>query len=69
MISKVKKPMTLKEQAIKLIMSLPNDYTLEVIQYHLYVYQKVERGISAIDVGAVVPQDEVEKRIKDLLKR
>ena len=31
-----------KEAAIKLIQSLPDDCTFEEIQYHLYVREKVE---------------------------
>jgi hypothetical protein len=37
-----------KEEAIRLIQSLPDDCSLEEIQYHLYVIQKVERGLAAI---------------------
>ncbi len=48
--------MPVKEQAIELIRSLPDDCTLEDIQYHLYVRAKVERGIRAIDEGRVVSQ-------------
>ena len=37
--------MPIKEQAIELIRTLPDDCTLEDIQYHLYVRAKVENGI------------------------
>jgi len=53
-----------KEQAINLIKTLPEDCTLEDIQYHIYVLEKVEKGIKAIDEGRVVPQNEAEKRVK-----
>lgn len=43
-----------KEQTIELIKSCPDDCTLEDIQYHLYVREKVERGIQAINEGRVV---------------
>lgn len=52
-----------KEQAINLIKSLPDDCTLEDIQYPLYVREKVERGIRAIDEGLVVSQEEAEKTL------
>ena len=58
----------IKEQAIELIKSLPDDCTLEDIQYHLYVREKVERGIKAIDEGKVVSQEEAEKKVKECLK-
>ncbi|MBI1901990.1 MAG: hypothetical protein HYS13_12880 [Planctomycetia bacterium] len=57
-----------KDDAIKLIQSLPDDCTLEEIQYHLYVRQKVERGIAAIDAGQVVPQEEAERRVSEWLR-
>jgi predicted transcriptional regulator len=60
--------MPLKEQAIELIKSLPDDCTLEDIQYHLYVRAKVERGIKAIDEGLVVTQEEAEKKVKEWVK-
>jgi len=60
--------MPVKEQAIELIKSLPDDCTLEDIQYHLYVRAKVEKGIRAIDEGRVVSQDEAEKKVKEWVK-
>jgi predicted transcriptional regulator len=59
--------MTIKNQAINIIKSLPDDCTVEDIQYHLYVYEKVQRGEGAIDEGKVVPQKEAEKRIREWL--
>jgi predicted transcriptional regulator len=53
---------------IKIIESLPEDCTLEEIQYHLYVREKVERGIKAIDEGQVVSQAEAEDEVKGWLK-
>jgi predicted transcriptional regulator len=58
----------IKEQAIKIIESLPEDCTLEDIQYHLYVREKVERGIKAIDEGQTVSQEEAEKKVREWLK-
>ena len=60
--------MPIKEQAIELIRTLPDDCTLEDIQYHLYVRAKVERGIRAIDEGRVVSQEEAEKKVKEWVK-
>ncbi len=51
-----------KEEAIRLIQSLPDDCSFEEIYYHLYVIQKVERGLAAIDEGRVVSQEEAERR-------
>ena len=57
-----------KEQAIKIIESLPEDCTLGDIQYHLYVREKVERGIRAIDEGETLSQAEAEKKVREWLK-
>ena len=53
-----------KEEAIQLIRRLPDDTTLEDIQYHLYVQQKVQRGMQDVEEGRVYTQEEVEKRMK-----
>ncbi len=57
-----------KKQVMKVIKSLPDDCTIEDIQYRLYVLEKVEQGIRAIDEGRVVPHEEVEKRVRKWLK-
>jgi predicted transcriptional regulator len=54
-----------KESAIRLIESLPDDCTLDDIHYHLYVREKVEHGLAAIDAGQVVSQEEAERRITE----
>lgn len=53
-----------KEAAIRLIESLPDNCTIEDIHYHLYVREKVERGRQAIDEGQVVSQEEAERSIR-----
>ena len=58
----------IKDQAVELIKSLPDDCTLEDIQYHLYVREKVERGMQAIDEGRTVSQEEAERRVQGWLK-
>jgi len=57
-----------KEQVIELIKSLPEDATLEDIHYHLYVREKVEHGLKAIDEGRVISQEDAEKRVEGWLK-
>lgn len=54
-----------KEAVIKLVQALPDDCTLEDIQYHLYVRSKVERGLAALAEGRVVSQAEAERRIAE----
>jgi len=55
-----------KEEAIQLIRRLPDDTTLEEIQYHLYVQQKVRRGMQDVEEGRVYSQEEVEKRMNEV---
>jgi predicted transcriptional regulator len=58
----------LKEKVIELIKSLPEDAILEDIHYHLYVREKAEHGLKAIDEGRIVSQEEAEKRVAEWLK-
>jgi predicted transcriptional regulator len=57
-----------KTEAIKLIQSLPEDCSLEDIQYHLYVCEKVANGLHAVEEGRVVSQEEAEKRVEEWAK-
>lgn len=52
---------TAKKEVGKLLESLPDDCALEDIQYHLYVLQKIERGLKDADEGRVYTQKEVER--------
>lgn len=52
---------TVKEEVSQLLERLPDDCSFEDIQYHLYVLQKIERGLQDIKEGRVYSQEEVEK--------
>jgi hypothetical protein len=54
---------TAKEEVEALLSKLPDDCSLEDIQYHLYVIEKVRNGLEAADSQATVPQEEVEQRL------
>jgi predicted transcriptional regulator len=58
----------IKEEAIRLIRSLPDDCSLEDIQYHLYVRQKIENGLAAVEAGRVASQQETERRVDEWVK-
>ena len=58
---------TAKEEVEELLGKLPNDCSLEDIQYHLYVLEKVRNGIVAAETGGTVPQEEVEARLSKWL--
>ncbi len=57
-----------KEEAIRLIQSLPEDCSIEDIQYHLYVRQKVENGLAAVESGRFVVQEDAERRVAEWVK-
>ena len=57
-----------KDEAIRMIHALPDDCTLEDIEYRLYVLKSVQAGLSDIEAGRLIPQDEVERRVKSWFK-
>ena len=60
---------TAKDEVRELLEKLPDDASLNDIQYHIYVRQKVEHGLEAIRAGNVVPQKEIEKRMARWLEK
>lgn len=50
---------TVKQEVTNLLIRLPEDCSLEDIQYHLYVLQKLERGLKDAEEGKVYTQEEV----------
>lgn len=54
---------TAKEEARKILNTLPDGASFEEIQYHIYVRQKIERGLEDIGEGRVLDQEEVERRM------
>jgi hypothetical protein len=46
-----------------------DDSTLEEIQYHLYVLQKIQSGLQEVGQGNVKSQEEVENRMKKWLSK
>ncbi len=58
------KPMASAKQATqKILDTLPEETSLEDIQYHLYVLQRIERGRQDVKAGRVIPQVDVERRM------
>ncbi len=53
---------TAKNEVQSLLKKLPDDCTIEDIQYHLYVIEKVQRGIERAKEEGTISQKEVEKR-------
>jgi hypothetical protein len=61
-------PTTAKEQVQKVLDHLPDDCTLEDVQYQLYVIQKIRSRSQMADAGQFVSQEEAEKRMEKWLK-
>jgi hypothetical protein len=56
-----------KEQVESLLGKLPDDCSLEDIQYHLYVLEKVRHGREAADNQGTLTQEEVEGQLSKWL--
>lgn len=54
---------TPKQDALRVLDGLPEDASLEDIQYHLYVLQRITRGREDVAAGRIVAQDEIERRM------
>ncbi len=52
-----------KEEVRKLLDQIPDDSSFEDIQYHIYVREKIERGLKDVEQGHVLSQEEVEGRM------
>lgn len=54
---------TAKQEVEKMLQHLPDNSSLEDIQYHLYVLEKVRRGMERIEAEGGVSQEEAEQRL------
>lgn len=52
---------TAKDDVIEMLRRLPDDVTIEDIEYHVSVMAGVERGLRDIEEGRTVTQEEVER--------
>jgi len=54
---------TLKDSIVDLVHNLPENSTVEDVQYHLYVLEKVQKGKQSIKDGKGVSQEEAKARL------
>ena len=52
-----------KDEVRRLLDALPDESSYEDIQYHIYVQQKIDKGLDAADRGDFISDDEIERRI------
>jgi hypothetical protein len=57
-----------KEEVRRLLDQLPDDTTLDDIQYHIYVRQKIDRGLKEIADGRTISEEEFDKRMAKWLE-
>ena len=56
-------PVNAKQEVAQLLTQLPDDATLEDIQYHLYVLEKIQRGRVDISAGRSYTQEQARERL------
>ena len=54
---------TAKDEVREILEQIPDDASLEQIQYHIYVRQKIERGLEDVKSGKTISQEEMEARM------
>jgi predicted transcriptional regulator len=54
---------TPKEEVRRLLETLPEDASYEVIRYQIYAHQKISSGLEAADRGDFISDEEIEQRI------
>jgi predicted transcriptional regulator len=52
-----------KDAVRRLLDTLPDEASYEDIQYHIYVQQKIDRGLEASERGDFISDEEIERRI------
>jgi hypothetical protein len=58
-----------KDEVDALLRKLPDDCTIEDVQYHLYVIEKVRRGAARADKEGALSQHEAEQRLARWLSK
>jgi predicted transcriptional regulator len=60
--------MSTTKQAIELLLGqLPDDCSIEDVQYHLYVLAKVQQGLESAETQGTVTQEEAQERLNKWL--
>jgi hypothetical protein len=60
---------TAKHQVLNLLQSLPDDCSLEDIQYHLYLITKIKKSEARVKAEGTISHAEVEQRLSKWLER
>jgi len=57
-----------KEEVRRLLDQLPDNTSLEDIQYHIYVQQKIDRGLNDVESDNTLSETEFDKRMSRWLE-
>jgi len=60
--------LTPKQEVEKLLDHLPDNSTLEDIQYHVYVLEKIKKGRADVATGRSHSHDEAKQRLRKWLQ-
>lgn len=52
-----------KDEVASLLDKLPDDTSLEDIQYHLYILEKVKRGLARVETEGGIPHEAAKARL------
>ena len=55
---------TAKSEIRSLLEKLPDDCSIEDVQYHLYVVEKIQNGIDRAEQEGTLDQNEVERKFQ-----
>lgn len=55
---------TAKTEVRSLLEKLPDDCSIEDVQYHLYVVEKIQHGINRAEQEGALDQNEVERKFQ-----
>lgn len=55
--------MTVKEEVALILNKLPENTSIEEIQYHLYFLEKIHHGLEDVEAGRLIPAAEAAKRL------
>lgn len=57
-----------KDAVRRLLDQLSDEASLEDIQYHIHIRQKIDRGLDDIETGRTMSEEDLEKRLTRWLK-
>ena len=58
-----------KQTVHEILDRLPDDATLEQIEYQIYVRRMIERGLKDVEEGRVVSNDDAERRMDEWIQK